>query len=221
MAKRIKWKTKAKARPHNIHVPKRTMNFLNQRETPSRKSTRKSKPINFKTSSPKSFATKISKILMKSPNFKEQSKRLSALFYRSYKNLMKRNIGLSAILGVASKSQDLIIKLAQDKIAKNLASKNIKHNFLKLDLRNIRDPLIKQIREHGTLLSYMEAINMLGKDNNTTIEYMGKHVNRNNIILHVFKLIKNGQVKYVYASDGSLYTTLDDILWEKTGEIKI
>lgn len=221
MAKKIKWKTKAKARPHNIKVSKKTVNFLAQKEIITRSATSKKKPIKFKTTSPKSFVTKISKVLMKTTSYKEQGKRLSTLFHRSYKNLMKRNVGLSAILGVASKSQDLMIKMAQDRIAKNLLKKNRNRNFLKLDLRNTRDPLIRQIREHGTLLSYIEAINMMGENSKTTIEYACKHVNRNGIILDVFKYMKNNQVKYIYASDGSLYETLDDILWEKNGEIKI
>ena len=236
MAKKIKWKTKAKARPHNIKVSKKTLHFLAQKELITPSATNKKKPIKFKTispktfvkkiskfktSSPKTFVKKISKILMKTTSYKEQVKRLSTLFHRSYKNLMKRNVGLSAILGVASKSQDLMIKMAQDSIAKTLLKKNRNRNFLKLDLRNTRDPLIRQIREHGTLLSYIEAINLMGKDSKTTIKYNGKHINRNGIILDVFKIIKNNQTKYIYASDGSLYETLDDILWEKSGEIKI
>ena len=220
MSKKIKWKTKAKARPHNIKVSKKTLHFLNQEPIINRSATNKTKPVKFKTISPNSYVKKISKILIKTTSYKEQVKRLSTLFARSYKNLMKKHFGLSAILGVASRSQDLLIKLAQDKLAKNLLKQNRNRNFLKLDLRNTRDPLIRQIREHGTLLSYMEAINMW--DNNSAkIEYLGKHVNRNGIILHVFRLIKNNQSKLIYASDGSLYQTLDDILWERKGEIKI
>lgn len=218
--RKIHWKTKPKVKPHKLHVKKSALNFINQIETHT---TKKSKRVKLKkyVVDPKTYITKISKALMKSPRYKQQAKRLSDLFYRSYKNFLKRDFGLSSVIGAGSKFQRIILKLAQDKIAKNLLNqkKNKSKNFLKLDLRNTRDPLIRSIREYGTLLSYLEAIN--SNIPNTTIRYNGKYINRNGIILNVFQIIRNGESKLIYASDGSLYQTLDDILWEKSGEIKI